>query len=287
MALYTVIMNSVAVTTAQDLVRISSLASSRTYATGLFTGTNTFGNGNTLTIGNKTYTFQTTLTNSNGNIALGANFAASLQNLYDAINLTGTPGTQYAASMTKHTQVSATGVTATAVTVQALAPGEAGNAIATTDTVANGSWAAATLVGGAGTTNSDAPATRPVAAPGFYIREVTVRSDDSETANQVSLGLYVGTSDLGVGTFVTPRSIGAAPAFVGTAIVNLTTAATKAPTDPVLSPFGDLAGEGANWYAADRSEAIYVGPNTSFVLRLETAPAASTNITATVVVEQL
>lgn len=287
MAQYTVIMNSVAVTTAQDLVRISSLASGRAHATGLFTGTGTFTNGTTVTIGNKVYTYQTTLTDLNGNVWLGANLAASLQNLFDAINLTGTPGTQYATSMSKHTQVRATLVTGTAVTVQALTIGDVGNQIATTDTVVLGDWAAPTLIGGAGTT-STVEAPRSIVSPsGFYVVSAEVRSDDSETANQVSLGLYVGTSDLGIGTAHVPRPTSAAPAFAGTAVVNLTTAATKSPATPVTSPAGDLSSEGANWYAGDLSEALYVGPNTSFVLRLETAPAASTLLTATVVIEQL
>ena len=121
-----------------------------THATRVLTATGTFGNTQTVTVGGKTYTFQTTLTNTDGNVAIGANAAASLQNLYDAINLTGTPGTQYAAAMTANKLVKATAVTATTLTVAAKVPGEIGNLIASTETQTNASWAGSTLAGGTG-----------------------------------------------------------------------------------------------------------------------------------------
>ena len=116
-------------------------------ATGTLTGSIQFTNNYTVTIGTKTYTFQTTLTDVDGNIQIGASLAASLQNLYDAINLTGTPGTQYAASMTIHPTVTATVV---AVTVTAKKGGTYSNGIATTTSGADPVWGAATLTGGSG-----------------------------------------------------------------------------------------------------------------------------------------
>lgn len=104
----------------------------------------------TITVGGKVYTTQTTLTNVNGNVFIGADAAATLQNLYDAINLTGTPGTQYATAMTKNDRVQATAVTATTVVVKAHVPGTAGNLIASTETQTNWAWGAATLASGAG-----------------------------------------------------------------------------------------------------------------------------------------
>jgi hypothetical protein len=104
-------------------------------------------------VGGKTYTTQTTLTNVDGNVLIGANAAATLQNLYDAINLTGTAGTQYAAAMTINTRVKATAVTATTLVVSALTPGEVGNLIASTETQTNASWGAATLASGSGNVN--------------------------------------------------------------------------------------------------------------------------------------
>lgn len=120
------------------------------YATGTLTSAGVGVDTQTITIGNKVYTTQTTLTNVNGNVLLGANAAATLQNLYDAINLTGTAGTQYAAAMTLHDNVKATGVTATTLVVTAKVAGTIGNAIATTETQTNFSWGAAALAGGTG-----------------------------------------------------------------------------------------------------------------------------------------
>lgn len=119
-------------------------------AVGTLTSSGTFTDTQTVVVGGKTYTTQTTLTNVDGNVLIGANAAATLQNLYDAINLTGTAGTQYAAAMTANTRVKATAVTATTLVVQALTPGEVGNLIATTETQTNAAWGAATLASGAG-----------------------------------------------------------------------------------------------------------------------------------------
>ncbi len=119
-------------------------------AVGTLTASGTFTDTQTVVVGGKTYTTQTSLTNVDGNVLIGADAAATLQNLYDAINLTGTAGTQYAAAMTANTRVKATAVTATTLVVRALTPGEVGNLIASTETQTNAAWGAATLASGAG-----------------------------------------------------------------------------------------------------------------------------------------
>lgn len=126
-----------------------------TAAVGSLTLANVIADTETVTVGGKVYTFQTVLTNVNGNVLIGANAAASLQNFYDAINLSGTPGTQYAAAMTVNTRVKAFSVSATVLVVKALTPGEVGNLIATTETLAGASnaWGAAVLASGAGNVN--------------------------------------------------------------------------------------------------------------------------------------
>ena len=121
-----------------------------TAASGVLTASGVFTNTQTVVVGGKTYTTQTTLTDTDGNVAIGASAAATLQNLYDAINLTGTAGTQYAASMTINAEVAATGVDATTLTVTAKTPGSVGNLIASTETQTNAAWGAAVLEGGAG-----------------------------------------------------------------------------------------------------------------------------------------
>lgn len=131
-----------------------AIASSIAFATGTLTAAGVFTDTQTVTIGGKVYTTQTTLTNVDGNVLIGASAAATLQNLYDAINLTGTAGTQYATAMTAPTYVKATAVTATTLVVSALSPGVCGNLVATTETQTNASWGAAVLAGGSGNINA-------------------------------------------------------------------------------------------------------------------------------------
>lgn len=111
-------------------------------------GTNV-SNSDTVIVGAKTYTFQTTLTNVDGNVHIGASNTASMTNLFNAVNATGgTPGTDYAAAMTANSQVAATNPTGTTVIVTAKVAGLAGNAIPTTETSTHLSWGSATLTGG-------------------------------------------------------------------------------------------------------------------------------------------
>ena len=118
-------------------------------ATETLTGTANFANGEQVVTGSKTYTFQTVLTNVDGNVLIGAGLVDSLLNLARAINLGAGSGTLYAAATTANGFVSATSG-ATTLVATALAAGTAGNTIATTTTAANASWGGATLSGGAG-----------------------------------------------------------------------------------------------------------------------------------------
>lgn len=63
----------------------------------------------TITFGSKTYTFQATLTNVDGNVHIGASGADTATNLLNAINASGggTPGTDYAAATTAHPDANA------------------------------------------------------------------------------------------------------------------------------------------------------------------------------------
>jgi len=125
----------------------------------LFIGTHqqcvlTFGgavsNGETVTIGSKVYTFQTTLTNVNGNVLIGANQDASLTNLTAAVNLTTGAGTLYAAALSAHPTVKAV-ADLTANTMTAILEDAGPSTDATTETGANLSWDGAAL-----NTNPDA-----------------------------------------------------------------------------------------------------------------------------------
>ena len=101
----------------------------------------------TVTIGAKVYTFQTTLTDADGNVKIGANASGTIDNLIAAINLAAGAGTTYAASMT-----------ANAIDVEAAAGAgdtmtlwdHSSAAIATTDTADNTACGAANTVDGTG-----------------------------------------------------------------------------------------------------------------------------------------
>lgn len=123
----------------------ASNATATGYATLTSNGTNV-SNNDTVTIGNKTYTFKTSLTPTEGEVLIGADADASLLNLIRAINHTGTPDTDYKCAAA-HTQVSAaSSVTAHAFLLTSLVTGLSANAYASTETAATLSFGAATFV---------------------------------------------------------------------------------------------------------------------------------------------
>jgi len=117
-------------------------------ATGLLLSDANYADGEIVVIGTKTYTFQDTLTDVDGHIQVGLTEAASIANLAAAINgNTGVPGTDYAASNTPSTEVTAVAA-AHKLTVTAVIAGSDANSIVSTTTAANASWAFNTLTGG-------------------------------------------------------------------------------------------------------------------------------------------
>lgn len=144
-------------------------------ATGTLTNTANFANNDTVTTGTKTYTFQTALTNVNGNVLIGASASDSLDNLIAAINLGAGSGTVYAAATTANGFVSAVAGAGDTMDVTALVSGTAGNTIATTETSANASWGGATLSGG----NNDTIGY----APTGWSASTTVRASSSASYN--------------------------------------------------------------------------------------------------------
>lgn len=118
-------------------------------ATGTLTLTGNALDTETVVIGSKTYTFQDTLTDVDGNVHIGASASDTLANLIAAINNSGgTPGTDYATSNTIHPDVSATAGTGGTATITAKVAGAAGNDIGTSETLTNGSFGTASLEGG-------------------------------------------------------------------------------------------------------------------------------------------
>ena len=113
-------------------------------------------NGETLVVAGKTYTFQDTLTDADGNVHIGADIAATVTNFVAAVNLSNEgesavgAGTDYAASMTRNTDVHAQLTSATVVTMVAHAPGTQGNLIPMTIGTSANLVDNATCEGGAG-----------------------------------------------------------------------------------------------------------------------------------------
>ena len=105
------------------------------------------GNGETITIDAKVYTLKTVLTNTEGEVLIGSNAAASLDNLKLAINHGEGFGTKYYC-VAAHPTVAAIDNTNTTQIVRARLVGTAGNAIVTTETSSQLSWGGATLAGG-------------------------------------------------------------------------------------------------------------------------------------------
>ena len=142
-------------------------AISGTAPTTTLTSTGTAGNNETVTVGSRTYTFKTALSSSSAEneVLIGANAAASIQNLKDAINGTGTPGTQYGSSTKRHPDVTAGANDATTLVI-ASTDANANSAFTTTETMANFSFTGATA--SAGTLGSKAVGTGTSAgAPGL------------------------------------------------------------------------------------------------------------------------
>lgn len=105
-------------------------------------------NTETVVLDAKTYTFQTSLTDVDGNVLIGGTASDSLDNLIAAIMLGAGSGTAYAASMTVHPSVTAIAGAGDTMAVTAHVKGTSGNSIASTETLTNGSFGGATLASG-------------------------------------------------------------------------------------------------------------------------------------------
>lgn len=139
-----------AVATVDAAGEVTAVAAA-TKATGTLTSTGTApANDDTVTIGAKTYTYKTELTDpaEANEILIGASAAASLDNLKSAVNATAGAGTTYGTGTTINATVAATTNTDTTQVFEAKTAGTGGNALATTETSSQLSFGAATLTGG-------------------------------------------------------------------------------------------------------------------------------------------
>lgn len=129
-----------------------------TAPTTTLTTSGVFSDGETITVGNRTYTMKTALTAGTPNqVLIGAAATNSLDNLKDAINgttVSGAVGTIYTAGTKRHQDVTAGTKTANTLVI-ASTDTNANGVLATTETGANASFTGGTL--SAGTLGSLAP----------------------------------------------------------------------------------------------------------------------------------
>jgi hypothetical protein len=130
-------------------ITIRNNAEGAVASTGTLTFTGIPNDTETVTIDGKDYTFQTVLTDVDGNVLIGASASDSLDNLIAAINLGAGAGSEYATLTTIHPSVTALAGAGDTMVVTAKTPGIAGNAIPTVTTVTGATWGAPTLLGGA------------------------------------------------------------------------------------------------------------------------------------------
>jgi hypothetical protein len=112
-------------------------------------------NTETVTLNGKVYTFQTTLTDVDGNVLIGGSATATSNNLKAAVNLEAGGGSTYAASTTLHPTMTASYLLSPNIYFTAKTKGTDGNDLTTAEAAANYSFANATLTGGANTNAID------------------------------------------------------------------------------------------------------------------------------------
>ena len=134
------------------LEKNSSPAITGTAPTGTLTSSGVAVADETVTIGGVTYTWKAAITAASAanEVKIGAAATNSLDNLKDAINgtaLVGAPGTEYSQKTVRHPHVTAGAKTATTLVVASTDTNTSG-ALATTETMTNWAWGAATLSAG-------------------------------------------------------------------------------------------------------------------------------------------
>lgn len=151
------------------------------------TGTLAFGaaaaNNSTVTIGDRVYTFKTTLSSAPAvanEVLIGANATASATNLASAINATGGAGTTYGTGTAQHAEVSATLSSAT-VTVTSRGGNPQENSLALLKSATQPALSGATLSGGKFDKRVTFVSGTPAAATVNTYGRVTYVADGSST----------------------------------------------------------------------------------------------------------
>lgn len=168
-------------------------------ATEVLTLTGNAANTETVTIDGKAYQFQTVLTDVDGNVLIGATASDSIDNLIAAITLGAGAGTLYANSMTEHSTYTASAGAGDTMDIASKKLGSSQNGAALAETLANGSWGAASTSGGAGDLvilGSGELPTQTTAAVGAVTTLGTVVAYEASFTGDASLTEVVGGNSL-------------------------------------------------------------------------------------------
>lgn len=152
-------------------------------ASGTLTFTGLPVNAETFAVAGKTYTVQTSLTDVDGNIKIGADITAMASNVAAAINKGSGSGTAYAASMTENAHVYATSA-AGVVTFVAKIPGTIGNFVTLTESLSNATPSGAVLASGSGDYTTAISNLRTAGQVNANVLQVLDAMDQSGTAEE-------------------------------------------------------------------------------------------------------
>lgn len=131
-----------------NLIAAIDLGTRQIAATGILTFTGNAVDTQVVVLGGTTYTFQTSLVDSANNVLIGATASDSIDNLIAAITAGAGVGTLYGTGTVANTDATAAAGAGDTMDATALTLGLAGNSVTTTETQTNASWGAVTLEGG-------------------------------------------------------------------------------------------------------------------------------------------
>ncbi len=195
--------------TGEQMEVVSS--SNQDMPSGILTFTGNALNGETITVGTKTYTFQTTLTDVDGNVLIGSTVTETLSNINEALYPVpnGGKGVNYAASMT----VQPEGILATNVPAQAkLVFSTPTGSLASTETLTNASFGSGTFTAKTGTSVVES---EYIDSDGVEQEEIIITNGSTEVSTSYTNGIFVNdfyarlVSDHGTSTGnITIRKVG-------------------------------------------------------------------------------
>jgi hypothetical protein len=198
-------------TTREAWMRHAAVVTWGVKATATLSFTGIPANGQHVTVGAKTYTFQTALTEADGHVLIGATAADNAAHLLAAITLGAGAGTNYAAATTAHPSVTAYAASTTQVLFEALLGGIGGNAIATTENLDNAVFSGVATHMYGGTDDRKVlyvSVTDPRAADGWFDGGVVTWETGDNAGATVEVRTWV--ADPGIATLFLPA--GYAPA---------------------------------------------------------------------------